>query len=159
MGAIRAIRGGSEEMTGTYFHNLDAKGRLFVPAHFREELGSCFYVAVGANREADGTLYQYLDAYPMSEWNKLCEKLAALPSSQTAVSDTFFANAAKCEPDSQNRFKIPEKLLNYAHLEKEVAIVGNNKKAKIWNADVWKAKDAVALSGDRVADMMELLGF
>ena len=131
-------------MTGTYLHNLDAKGRLFVPANFREDLGTCFYVAVGANREPDGTL---------------CEKLAALPSSKAAVSDTFFANAAKCEPDSQNRFMIPKKLRDYAGLEKEVAIVGNNKKAKIWNAEVWKAKDEAALSGDRVADMMDLLGF
>lgn len=54
---------------------------------------------------------------------------------------------------------IPKKLRDYAGLEKEVAIVGNNKKAKIWNAEVWKAKDEAALSGDRVADMMDLLGF
>ena len=52
-------------MTGTYLHNMDAKGRLFVPANFREELGACFYVAVGANREADGKLYQYLNLLPM----------------------------------------------------------------------------------------------
>ena len=64
-------------MTGTYLHNLDGKGRLFVPANFREELGTCFYVAVGANREPDGTLYQYLNVYPMPEWDRLCEKLAA----------------------------------------------------------------------------------
>ena len=69
-------------MTGTYLHNLDGKGRLFVPANFREELGTCFYVAVGANREPDGTLYQYLNVYPMPEWDRLCEKLAALPSSR-----------------------------------------------------------------------------
>ena len=54
-------------MTGTYLHNLDGKGRLFVPANFREELGTCFYVAVGANREPDGTLYQYLNVYPMGQ--------------------------------------------------------------------------------------------
>ena len=60
-------------MTGTYLHNLDGKGRLFVPANFREELGTCFYVAVGANREPDGTLYQYLNVYPMPEWDRLCE--------------------------------------------------------------------------------------
>ena len=76
-------------MTGTYLHNLDGKGRLFVPANFREELGTCFYVAVGANREPDGTLYQYLNVYPMPEWDRLCEKLAALPSSKAAISDTF----------------------------------------------------------------------
>ena len=146
-------------MTGTYLHNMDAKGRLFVPANFREELGTCFYVAVGANREPDGKLYQYLDLYPMGEWERLCEKLAQLPSSKAAVSDTFFANAFKCEPDSQNRFMVPQKLRSYAGLEKEVAIVGNNKKAKIWNADVWKAKDEEALRGDKVADMMELLEF
>ncbi len=146
-------------MTGTYLHNMDAKGRLFVPANFREELGTCFYVAVGANREADGQLYQYLNLYPMKEWSRLCEKLAELPSSKAAISDTFFANAFKCEPDSQNRVMIPQKLRAYANLEKEVAIVGNNNKAKIWNADIWKAKDDAALSGDRVADMMEMLGF
>lgn len=146
-------------MTGTYMHNMDAKGRLFVPANFREELGACFYVAVGANREADGKLYQYLNLYPMKEWDRLCAKLAELPSSKAAISDTFFANAFKCEPDSQNRFMIPQKLRTYAGLEKEVAIVGNNNKAKIWNADIWKAKDTEALSGDRVADMMEMLGF
>lgn len=146
-------------MTGTYLHNMDAKGRLFVPANFREELGTCFYVAVGANREADGHLYQYLNLYPMKEWDRLCGKLAEFPSSKSAVSDAFFANAFKCEPDSQNRVMIPQKLRTYASLEKEVAIVGNNNKAKIWNAEIWKAKDAAALSGDRVADMMEMLGF
>ena len=73
-------------MTGTYLHNMDAKGRLFVPANFREELGACFYVAVGANREADGKLYQYLNLYPMKEWDRLCQKLAELPSSKAAVS-------------------------------------------------------------------------
>ena len=79
--------------------------------------------------------------------------------SQSKAMRPLFANAAKCEPDSQNRFMIPKKLRDYAGLEKEVAIVGNNKKAKIWNAEVWKAKDEAALSGDRVADMMDLLGF
>ena len=54
---------------------------------------------------------------------------------------------------------IPQKLRTYAGLEKEVAVVGNNNKAKIWNAEIWEAKDAEALSGDHVADMMEMLGF
>ena len=43
--------------------------------------------------------------------------------------------------------------------KEKIESVVNNKKAKIWNAEVWKAKDEAALSGDRVADMMDLLGF
>ena len=82
-------------MIGQYQHNIDAKGRLFIPAKYREELGETFYVTIGL----DGCLSVYSDA----KWGELTEKYDALPISQARKMRTLFANAAKCEPDSQGR--------------------------------------------------------
>ena len=63
-------------MTGTYEHGIDAKGRLFIPAKLREELGSTFYLAVGVKEN--------LTLYPLAAWNKLQERVAGLTTAQAA---------------------------------------------------------------------------
>ena len=65
-------------MTGTYEHSIDAKGRLFIPAKLRGELGETFYLAVGVDA--------CLAIYPQSTWDKITEKIAALPMSQSKTS-------------------------------------------------------------------------
>ena len=101
-------------MIGQYQHNIDAKGRLFIPAKYREELGDTFYVTIGL----DGCLSVYSDA----KWSDLTAKFDALPISQARKMRALFANAAKCEPDSQGRILIPAKLRQYAALEREAPI-------------------------------------
>lgn len=86
-------------MTGTYEHSIDAKGRLFIPAKLREELGVTFYLAMGVD--------ECLAIYPQETWNRFTEKFASLPMSQSAAMRPLFANASKCELDSQGRIVIP----------------------------------------------------
>lgn len=93
-------------MTGTYEHSIDAKGRLFIPAKLREELGVTFYLAMGVD--------ECLAIYPQETWNRFTEKFASLPMSQSAAMRPLFANASKCELDSQGRIVIPQKLRKYA---------------------------------------------
>lgn len=80
-------------MFGKYKHTLDPKGRLFVPAKLREELGSAFYVA----RSLDPCLTVYTE----EEWQRIVERSKAAPSSKARGLRTFFANVVRCEPDKQ----------------------------------------------------------
>ena len=78
-------------MTGKFEHTIDAKGRLFIPAKLREELGTSFQVAIGANRDEGGEASKYLVLYPKEVWRQLEEKINALPSGQAALADVLLA--------------------------------------------------------------------
>ena len=137
--------------TGTYEHSLDAKGRLFIPAQLRKELGDTLYVTMGL----DGCLA----VYPQETWDTFTEKFASLPMSQSKAMRPLFANAAKCEPDSQGRILLPQKLRAYAGLDKDVVIIGVSNRAEIWNAERWAALEAEELNPENLAAVMEELGF
>ena len=81
-------------MTGKFEHTIDAKGRLFIPAKLREELGASFQVAIGSNRDENGEACKYLVLYPKEVWRQLEEKINALPSGQAALADVLLAYAA-----------------------------------------------------------------
>ena len=138
-------------MTGTYEHSIDAKGRLFIPAKLREELGSAFYLAMGVDA--------CLAIYPQSTWDRFTEKFASLPMSQSKAMRPLFANAAKCEPDAQGRILIPAKLREYAALEREVVINGASKCVELWNPERWAPIEAAGLDPENLAAAMEELGF
>ena len=138
-------------MTGQYQHSIDAKGRLFIPAKLREELGDTFYVTMGM----DGCLSVYSDA----SWAKFTEKFESLPYTKTKSMRALFANAAKCEPDAQGRILIPAKLRAYAALEKDVVVIGVSNRAEIWNAERWQAVEDEELDPARLFAAMEELDF
>ena len=138
-------------MTGQYQHSIDAKGRLFIPAKLREELGETFYVTMGM----DGCLSVYSDI----SWARFTEKFESLPYTKTKSMRVLFANAAKCEPDAQGRILIPSKLRNYAKLQKDVVVIGVSNRAEIWNAEQWLAMEDEELNPDNLAAAMEELGF
>jgi MraZ protein len=71
----------------------------------------------------------------------------------------LFANAAKCEPDAQGRIVLPQKLRAYAHLEKDVVVIGVSNRAEIWNAEKWAEIEAEELNPENLAAVMEELGF
>jgi MraZ protein len=71
--------------------------------------------------------------------------------------DVFFANAAKCEPDSQWRIMIPQKLRDYAELGEDVIITGNSNKAKIWSRQRWVEKEQAELTPENLASIMDML--
>ena len=138
-------------MTGTYEHSIDAKGRLFIPAKLREELGVTFYLAMGVDA--------CLAIYPQSTWDRFTEKFASLPMSQSKGMRRLFANAAKCEPDAQGRILIPVKLRQYAALEREVVINGASKCLELWNPERWAPIEDAGLDPENLAAAMEELGF
>jgi len=138
-------------MTGQYQHSIDTKGRLFIPAKLREELGDTFYVTMGV----DGCLSVYSD----ESWGRFTEKFESLPFTKTRAMRPLFANAAKCEPDAQGRILLPAKLREYANLKKDVVVIGVSNRAEIWNADAWTALEAEELNPENLAAVMEELGF
>ena len=84
-------------LIGEYQHNIDAKGRVIVPAKFREDLGACFYLTKGL----DGCLF----VLSAQGWQTLQERIAALPLSKArTLQRFFFAGAAEAQPDKQEGF-------------------------------------------------------
>ena len=135
-------------MTGTYEHNIDAKGRLAIPSKLRDELGSTFYLAMGVDA--------CLAVYPQSTWDRFTEKFASLPMSQSKKMRSLFANAARCELDSQGRIVIPQKLKKYAGIEKDVVIIGVHDRAEIWSAERWNAEEE-EMTPEKMAALMDSL--
>ena len=138
-------------MTGQYQHTVDAKGRLFIPAKLREELGETFYVTMGM----DGCLSVYSD----ESWAKFTEKFESLPYTRTKAMRPLFANAAKCEPDKQGRFLIPTELREYAGLKQEVTFIGQAGHAEIWDSEAYDKLEAETLTPEALAAVMEELDF
>ncbi len=138
-------------MTGTYEHNIDPKGRLFIPAKLREELGTSFYLAMGVDA--------CLAIYPQATWDRFTDKFASLPMSQSKAMRPLFANACKCEPDTQGRIVIPQKLRQYAGLAKETVIIGVNDRAEIWSAEAWKSQEDEEMTPEKMSACMAALGF
>lgn len=136
-------------MTGQYSHNIDAKGRLFIPAKLREELGEKFHVTIGQDH--------CLSVYSDESWERLMKKLEDMPYSKIKGLRVMFANTTDCEPDAQGRILIPAALRKYAMLTKEVVITGSFGRVEIWDAQRWNSMQAEALdSGDLEASMEEL---
>lgn len=118
---------------GEFQHNIDSKGRIIVPAKFREPLGERFIVTRGL----DGCLF----GYSLTEWEKLEEKLKALPLAKkdSRVFVRFFYSAAtECEVDKQGRINIPQTLRTYAALEKECIVIGVSNRIEFWQASRWQ---------------------
>ena len=137
-------------MTGQYTHNIDAKGRLFIPAKLREELGQTFHVTVGQDH--------CLAVFSDESWNAKLEQLKAMSYSEIKKLRTVFANAADCEPDGQGRILIPAKLRQYAGLEKEVIINGSFDRVEIWNAQRWTEMENEAFSSGALEAAIEAMG-
>lgn len=123
-------------MTGTYYHNLDAKGRLNFPAKLREVLGETFVVAKDGNGE------HCLCVYPMAHWQELIASMEAQPgASANRLRRWLLAGAVEVTPDKQGRILLPQKLREFAGLDKDVAVVGAGYKAEIWNLADWEDAD------------------
>lgn len=117
---------------GEYNHTVDTKGRLIIPAKFRESLGDEFVVTKGL----DGCLF----IYSQEEWKNIEEKFRNTPLTTRDArkfSRFFFAGAATCELDKQGRILIPAVLREFAGLEKDVVLAGVFNKIEIWSKDRW----------------------
>lgn len=151
MHRFAAGRGKVQRMKGEYQHTIDTKGRLFIPAKFRDELGDSFIATKGL----DNCLF----LYPQREWEALEEKIRALPLSKSRGLQRFFlSSAADLELDSQGRVLLPASLRQFAGLVKDVTIIGVSGRAEIWDTAHWNDYNSEITTED-IAQAMEDIGF
>lgn len=143
--------GGEKRMTGVYRHTLDAKGRLFIPAKLREELGDTFYVTLSMER--------CLSAYSLESWGRLEEQVKGMTRKQQVMARPLFSHAAKCELDSQGRILLPQALRDFAGIQKNVAVVGVGDRTEFWDEASWNEIDAVETTPENLAALFEELDF
>lgn len=137
---------------GEYEHSVDSKGRLIIPARFREELGEGFVMTKGL----DGCLF----VYSAEEWHKLETKIHEIPMTTKDARKFmrfFFAGAATCEIDKQGRTLIPPSLRAYAGLSKDVVLAGVSTRIEIWDKKLWDETNSYE-DMDEVAEHMADLG-
>lgn len=135
-----------------YNHTVDAKGRLIMPAKFREALGEEFVVSKGM----DGCLFVYAN----EDWNAFEQKLTSLPlinKEARQFARFFLAGAAQVELDKQGRILLPASLREFAGLDKEVVLVGVGSRIEIWSKDKWDAINEDD-NMDAITASMESLG-
>ena len=137
-------------LIGEYSHNMDAKGRIIMPAKFRDEIGPVFVLTRGL----DGCLF----GYPMEQWEILQEKMKQLPLSKKDARSFvrfFYSAAIAAEVDKQGRINIPQTLKDYAKIEKECRIVGVSDRIEIWSNAKWEEfAEAAEESFEDIAENM-----
>ena len=138
-------------MTGEYQHSLDNKGRLFIPAKLREELGEVFYITLSMER--------CLCAYSAENWQSFSDKVSAMLYVKQRRMRPLFAYAARCELDSQGRTIIPQNLRAYANLTKNVTVIGCNNHAELWDSETWQSVYDSEATPENIAAAMEELDF
>ncbi len=119
---------------GEFQHTIDTKGRVIVPAKFREGLGEKFVATKGLDK--------CLFLYPMEEWRQLEQKMKLLPTTKSdarAFMRFFFSGATECEVDKQGRILLPGNLRGHAKLEKDVVVIGVSSRVEIWSQEEWNA--------------------
>ena len=141
-------------MIGKFPAKMDDKGRLFVPAKLREELGGKFFVTYGFNGG-----HKCLTAYTEADWQAMTENFNRLSITQrSGAASLIFINAAECSPDKQFRFGLTQNLLGYAGIERDVLIVGRAGQAEIWDAAEYEAFENENLSPEKLLASLEAIG-
>jgi MraZ protein len=142
----------SEYYDGEHYHNIDVKGRVIIPAKFRESLGDSFFVSKGLNES--------ISIYSAGEWETFKNKIAALPSAAARkLSLFFFPGSSQVEPDAQGRILIPSALREYARLTKDLVVLGVSNHIEIWDKQRWTEYTSdPSFSAEEIAKTMEELG-
>ena len=137
-------------LIGEFHHNIDDKNRLIIPAKFREDIGLEFVLTRGL----DGCLF----VYSLGEWEKIVNKLQALPFTKKdarTFKRFFLSGATICNFDKQGRINIPSPLMTYASIQKECVIIGVDDRLEIWDATKF---NSLALESDELmSDITENL--
>ena len=117
---------------GEYHHTIDEKGRIIIPAKFREELGNNFIVTRGI----DNCLFVYSN----EKWDMITTKLNALPFTKKdarTFNRFFMSGATDVELDKQGRVNISKPLIDYANLLKDCVIIGTGDRLEVWSQESW----------------------
>lgn len=141
-------------LLGEYQHNLDQKGRVAIPAKFKEKLAGGAIITRGI----DGCLF----VFASKEWDELAKKLVALPLAQAnsrAFVRLMLAGAMDVVLDAQSRILIPDYLRKYADLNKKVVVAGLYSRVEIWDAARWNEyKKKTEGASEEIAEKLGELG-
>ena len=141
-------------LLGEYQHNLDVKGRMAIPAKFRDKLSAGAIITRGI----DNCLFVFANA----EWDTLAKKLIALPLAQAhsrAFVRLMLSGASDVEIDHQGRILIPDYLRKYAGLKKSVIVAGLYNRVEIWDEASWQTyKAKTESSSEEIAEKLGELG-
>jgi MraZ protein len=152
--AIFRSAGGAVHFSGTYAYAMDAKGRVAVPARFRDQMakaGETELVIAPAIKEP------HLKLYPGSSWLALREKIEAIgnPLERQKVRRVVLSRAHDLSPDGQGRVLVPQMLRSAAGIGEEVVIVGDGDHVQLWSPARWD--EALQASVDGILDAEALL--
>ena len=162
--ASRAVKRHGERKAsmfrGQYEHTMDAKGRVSLPARFREVL---------ADRDPTGefsdrviltrTFQKCLVLYPLDQWLDFEQKVRKLPQHVQQLKRVYVAGAIECSLDSHGRLLIPQSMREFAHLEREVVWIGQLDTMELWSSGRWQTVVEDALQDPKgLAEAMAELG-
>ena len=119
---------------GTYEPKLDEKGRLILPAKYRDQLADGLVITRGQER----CLY----VFKVEDFMEMQEQARQAPLSNKEARNylrVLMSGAVDQEPDRQGRISIPANLRTYAGLERDLAVIGTGNRVEIWNADAWNS--------------------
>ena len=141
-------------LIGQYEHNLDAKGRIIIPAKLREALGEQIIVTRGL----DTNLY----IYPHSTFETMTQKVLSLPMTHKdarAYRAVTIASAVECELDNQGRINLPANLIKSANLSKQAIIIGSIDHVEIWDLSTWnqylqESTDAISQIAENLTEYL-----
>lgn len=119
---------------GEYHHTIDEKGRIIIPAKFREELGKEFIITRG--------IENCLFVYSKENWAKITDKLSSLPFTKKdarTFNRFFMSGATNVELDKQGRVNISKPLIDYASLLKDCVVIGTGDRLEVWSQESWES--------------------
>ena len=141
-------------LIGEYNHTLDPKKRLSLPSKWRMELGKTVIVTRGL----DNCLF----VYPLSQWQKITDKIGLLPLGQAdtrSFNRFFLSGAVEVEVDSVGRILVPDFLKAFAHLDTKVVLTGIHDRVEIWDEGQWtEYKTQIELQADSLAEKLGAIG-
>jgi MraZ protein len=122
---------------GEYFHSIDRKGRLILPAKFREAAKGHFIEKFYLTRGLDKCLFMFSE----EEWRSQENKFKAIPFTRQqsrTFNRIYFSGAAEIAPDAQGRVLLPQYLKDYAQIKREIVVIGVSNRIEIWAKDKWE---------------------
>lgn len=137
--------------SGMSNHSIDSKGRIVLPAKFREELGEAFYLARGFGNNC-------VQVMSSEQFDSISAKIMTLPADKAmALQYIFTATAVEVSPNAQGRVIIPQTLRKFAGLESDALVIGMNNRIEIWSKS--RFDEYIASKQDTIAEALALLTF
>jgi MraZ protein len=134
--------------TGEFWYSMDQKGRVSIPSKLRDELGDEFKICKGFDK--------CLNIYPNKEWETFAQKIRELPEAkQRHARRYFFSGTSDGALDAQGRIAVPPVYRQFAALDKDVVIIGNENHIEIWSVAEWESEQQHMSSEGVTGDLVE----